>query len=332
MRNFRTFNKRAAISPYLKPETTSNNSRRFNNIKTDRVLGLSDIRKSGAITETFNQDLQFRPYKLYQIVDSDGKYALTCEAETKSVFLSKPDPTNKNQWVFLDSDTGGDGKSGVIAFFNQQDGYFDITLTQGTIYANRGPSINNGMFSFNINNSGYLVIKLLKTPEYCLAYRLPGSTTSSTDTTKTDDGKTTDGTDATPNDPTKPDTPADDGKDGTETFDAKTEPQLEIVKYSGISKEYSYLWKCVEAADLKEYVNKVQNMEDSAKIIAESGQKLSKEEQLLAAQKLYYEREIEYMKSVILNYEKLLPIKMFLKKSALDGLYKDPNPADTTKT
>lgn len=271
--------------------------------------------------EPFDAMFQFRPFKLYIITSLDDQYAITGEDATDSVYLSKPDPKNKKQWVFIDSDTG------VICFFYDLKSYMQVEFMEGTINVKRGDILKEGTFNFKADNT----IVFRNKPTYMLGFRPPNGVTASQSTPVADDKKQDQSTPVA--DDKKTDAPSEQktsesfigslwesftgffGSTMMENFDPATEPALEAVSASTLEKEkdkYSVTWKYTEVLDLRNIADNADTVAELTKVDANKDTVVNSLNKIIETNKAMSDIEIKYRDDTIAEYEKNWFIKMFL--------------------
>ena len=250
--------------------------------------------------EMFNPNFQFRPYELYIITDADGKYALTYEDSSDTIFLSKPDDANKYQWVFIDSDTGDNSSAGPIVFFNATDGHLVVNTKVDEFTVTRGNTMTNSMWSYHGQSEE---ITLMKYPNYCLCFRKPGTATTPVSV--------------------------------TESFDPNTEPQLLVIKKDKLNNtEFSYKWKWHKVVDLREYIKNAEFDAENKKLLDESSNRADAQNQIIKNYQLRLATETKYFNGMMNGYQNLPGInflkgvqKFFKGKPDVYLKYDDPNDA-----
>lgn len=235
--------------------------------------------------ETFDYTYQFRPFNLYIITDDSGKFAITGEGDTNSVFMSTADKKNKLQWVLVDSDTG------CIAFFTDTRSYMNIDLVDGVTKVKRSDMLKEGLFKFNQDRT----ITMMNNVKYQLAFKIPGAD--------------------------KKDAPAKEGFGGLlwrrfkEGFDPATQPVLESVHVDTIKKNpelYSNTWKFELVMDLRDATNNLDTIVELKSMNTNSDSRVANLQQMLANEKELADTEIKYRDAKLAGYEQHWFIKNFL--------------------
>lgn len=272
--------------------------------------------------EHFNANLQFRPYELYLLTDETGKYAITYEDATNSVFLSPADDKNKNQWVFMDSDTGNNGKggyggtTGTIVFFNATGGYLSVDYKNDPILVTRNDNLIDTIFSYKGINQE---IVLRDKPDYCLAYKRIQSTPAAPSTAPPAQNPA-------PEPEPSPTTTNPESyvirsvrRALRERFNKETEPELILLnlKSSSINKgDYSYRWTWHRVVDLRDFIKNAELDAQNKKMLEESSNKADAQQKVIKNLELQKKTDSDYYNSIIKGYEELPGIKWFNKVSA----------------
>lgn len=281
------------------------------------------LQRNTNANEHFNANLQFRPYELYIVTDETGKYALTCEDGSNSIFLSTPDDKNKNQWVFMDSDTGNNrvgisgGSTGTIAFFNPTDGYLSIDFKGEVYYVTRDHSLLDTIFEYEGING---MIKLRDKPNYVLAFKRVAEKQSETilpeetNTQGTPEGSPADAANA------ENYVIRSVKRAMRERFNKETEPQLEVVNKNSMDKKiYSYRWTWHRVVDLREFIRNAEVDAQNKKMLEESSNKADAQQKVIKNLELQRQTDNAYYNAIIKGYEDLPGIKWFNKVSATLG-------------
>lgn len=256
--------------------------------------------------EHFDPNFKFKPFKLYEIVSEDGKWAITTDQEKPDVYLAPPDPKNKFQWVLIDGDTG------VICWFSDLQSYMNIKLVQGVIAVKRSDILTNGAFEFKIDNT--IWFRKDRQDGYLLAFRKPTA------------GATPAPAAATPATPAPAAAaPAkkegfiermiDAFMEGWESFDANKDPVLEGVHTDTIKKNpgmYSTTWKYVEIMDLRSLTDNVDTIAELQKVGTSNSAQITALQKMLESEKEINQIEIKYRDDKIKGYEENRFIRMFL--------------------
>lgn len=232
-----------------------------------------------ANVETFDPTFQFRPFKLYQITTEDGKYAITGEKETNSVFLSTPNKNNKYQWLLIDSDTG------AICFFTDLLNYMSIDMALGVVNVKRSDVLLKGLFNFKANNT----ITLKEHPKHCLAFTLLQAEKPKAESFI---------------------------ESFIEFFNPATEPALEVVELAAVEAnpgKYSNTWKYVELMDLRTLTDNADTIKELEAVGDANDKQILLLKRKVENANAMAGVEISYRDNKIKGYEDHWFIKHFLK-------------------